>query len=316
MHPFAHRVDGGRVIDLDVGPSDDVGRRSRPVLEGVLDEVRDRHDQPAEVPETDDDVGERDLLDPTPLLLDHHHVVHADGLAEGDLETGHDVGHRGPGRQPGHDADDAGRREQARAGDPSLLEAQQDHGDGEHRHGDDGDPTEDLDLGVQLAGPEVVGRVEAVPVEEHFLEHVGEADHEERHGADDPDPDGVQEHGPQGRRHAGEGDPDLEAGERHDQAGGELRVAHERACEELARPSEHPSEDREAERVESDRADQDGAQHDQGHRGDRTDRWMHAGMRSEREGGGHGRIPAAAGPGCRARGFAVALQFREGSAPG
>ena len=75
----------------------------------------ERHDQPAQVPDLDDDVGGVDLFDAAPLALDDDDVVDADGFGDGDLEAGEEVGGGGFGGCREDEGGDAGGGEQAGA---------------------------------------------------------------------------------------------------------------------------------------------------------------------------------------------------------
>lgn len=56
-----------------------------PVLERFLDEICDRHDQPAQIPSADRDESERDVFDPPELAFYEDHVIDQDRLAQRDL---------------------------------------------------------------------------------------------------------------------------------------------------------------------------------------------------------------------------------------
>ena len=54
---FAQVFDGNGVVDVKKGGSHDIGGLARPVLKRVFDEVAQRDDKAAEIPNFDDDVG-------------------------------------------------------------------------------------------------------------------------------------------------------------------------------------------------------------------------------------------------------------------
>ncbi len=110
---LAEGVDGDGVVDVEEGGAHDVGGLAGPVLEGVFDEVGERDDEAAEVPDLDDDVGGVDLFDASPLALDDDDVVDADGLGDGDLEAGEEVGCGGLGGGGEDEGGDAGGGEES-----------------------------------------------------------------------------------------------------------------------------------------------------------------------------------------------------------
>ena len=126
-------------------------------------------------------------------LLDHHDVVHPDGVGEGELEAGEDVGQRGLGGQAGDEGDDAGGGQDAGAGGPgggnvsSIAAAAQ---DADHH---DGEPAQQGDLGAHPAGVPVVGDVHVVARQRQ----VGRREHGDRH---EP-ADGADQREPQQPRH-------------------------------------------------------------------------------------------------------------------
>ena len=81
---------------------------ARPVLERLLDEIGDGHDEAAQVPDPHDDVGQRDLFDSSPLSLDDDHIVDADRLRDGDLESREQCGETFLCREADDDASHAG----------------------------------------------------------------------------------------------------------------------------------------------------------------------------------------------------------------
>ena len=94
--------------------TDKTGQDNGPVDDGLVDDIRERHDEPPLVPDVDHHVGRGDLADRAPLPFDDHHVADLDGLGEGDLDTGDEVADERPG---GH-AEDEPLRE--RPGDAEV----------------------------------------------------------------------------------------------------------------------------------------------------------------------------------------------------
>src|SRR5436190_1286403 len=110
----AQVVEGNSIVEVEDRTAQDVGGGAGPVLEGMLDEVRDRQDHSPRIPDAHDDIGERDLFDPAPLAFDHDDVVEAYRFADRDLDAGHEVAEGGAGGGPGRQPDDAGRSQEAR----------------------------------------------------------------------------------------------------------------------------------------------------------------------------------------------------------
>ncbi len=84
-----------------------------------------------------DHVGQRDLLDATPLLLDNDHVVEPQRTAERNLQSGDDVAEQRIGCERRDRGNDTGRRDHARAEQAYLAECRQ--GDPDAEDGDHGD---------------------------------------------------------------------------------------------------------------------------------------------------------------------------------
>ena len=79
VHPHKHRAE-------------QTGGGARPVLKRLFDEITQRHDKPAVVPDVDDYIRQSDFLDAAPFALDDDHVVQADRLGHGELEAGEQIG--------------------------------------------------------------------------------------------------------------------------------------------------------------------------------------------------------------------------------
>src|SRR5262245_11513314 len=63
----------------------------RPVIERLLNEIIERHDQSPLIPQTDDDIGRGDLLDPAVLVLYGDRVFEANWLSHRQLNPGDEV---------------------------------------------------------------------------------------------------------------------------------------------------------------------------------------------------------------------------------
>jgi hypothetical protein len=111
----AQRHERHAVVDPQERRAEDLGRVARPVLERFLDEVLQRHHQPALVPDRHDDEGAPDLLDAAPFAFDDHDVIEPDRLRERNLQPGEQIAEDRLRRDAGDDTDDTGRREQTRA---------------------------------------------------------------------------------------------------------------------------------------------------------------------------------------------------------
>ncbi len=114
------------------------------------------HHEPALVPDAHHHVGEGDLLDAAPLPLHHHHVVQADGLGEGQLDSGqgardgllggqanHQAGHPGRGQDAAPNWRKVSKRMHTRAATTTTRMTPQ-------------DPVGHPHLGIQLAGLQFV----------------------------------------------------------------------------------------------------------------------------------------------------------------
>ena len=186
---------GDGVVDVEEGGAHDVGGLAGPVLEGVFDEVGERDDESAEVPDADDDVGGVDLFDASPLALDDDDVVDADGFGEGDLETGEEVGGGGFGGGGEDERGDSGGGEESGAVVPDawVVEGPEEGTDVDDDDEGDGHAAEELELGVDAAGLDVVFGVEVVAAEGDGLEDVDAADGEPTEGGDGGHDEGLAE---------------------------------------------------------------------------------------------------------------------------
>ena len=174
------------VVDVEKGGAHDVGGVAGPVLEGVFDEVAERDDEAAEVPDLDDDVGRVDLFDATPFALNDDDVVDADGFGEGDLEAGEEVGGGGFGGGGEDHRGDAGGGQQAGAIVPDawVVEGPEESADVDDDDKGDEHAAEELELGVDAARLEIVFGGEVVAAEHDGLKDVDAADGEPSEGDD------------------------------------------------------------------------------------------------------------------------------------
>jgi hypothetical protein len=176
----AEGFDGDGVVDVEEGGAHDVGGLAGPVLEGVFDKKRQWNNQSSQVPDADDDVGGVDLFDAAPLALDDDDVVDADGFGDGDLEAGQEVGGGGFGCGGEDERGDPSGGEQARAvvPDAGIVEAPEEGTSVDDDDEGDGHAAEELELGVDAAGGDVVLGGEIVAAEDGALKDVDAADDE------------------------------------------------------------------------------------------------------------------------------------------
>jgi len=88
---LAQFSDGNGVVNIEESGAENVGGRTSPVRKGVLDEVTERDNEAAKVPDFDDNVGRCDLFDAAPFSFDNNNVVDPDRLSDCDLKTGEKV---------------------------------------------------------------------------------------------------------------------------------------------------------------------------------------------------------------------------------
>jgi len=159
---FAEAVDVDGVVGVDEDGAEELGRGACPVLEGFVDDLRERDDESSFVPDTDDDVGGGEFFDASPFAVDDDDVVDADGLGECDLEAGDE---RREGRLCGEaddDAGDAGGREEREADGADFGEGCE-RGAGAEDDDDDLESAfDDACLRVDAASGEVVFDVETI----------------------------------------------------------------------------------------------------------------------------------------------------------
>jgi hypothetical protein len=234
---LAEVFDGDGVVDVEEGGAEDVGGLAGPVSEGVFDEVAEGDDEAALVPDFDDDVGGVDLFDATPLALDDDDVIDADGFGEGDLEAGEEVGDGGLCGGGEDEGGDAGGGEEARAvvPDAGIVEGPEEGADVDDDDEADEHAAEELELGVDATGLDVVFGGEVVAAEGGGLEDVDAADGEPAEGGDDGHDEDLAEGALEaiGQPWDG-GENDEEAGEKEDGARGMAEVALESPAEAFA----------------------------------------------------------------------------------
>src|SRR5207248_6805297 len=89
----ANTVDRRGVIKVKQHTANVSSRLPRPIVEWLLNEIIERHDQPPEVPEADDDIGCGDFFDPSIFVLNRHGVFKPDWLRHRQLNPGAEITH-------------------------------------------------------------------------------------------------------------------------------------------------------------------------------------------------------------------------------
>ncbi len=137
---------------------------TRPVGEGILEQMRQRHHLTPPVPQPHHDIGGVDLLDPAPLIVDHHRIIDSERLGQCQLHARDQIFQHRPCREAGDNARDAGGGEQRNAELAHRIEAHQRQRDGQNRQEDIDRLAENTHLGGGLARQKIVaGRdIEAV----------------------------------------------------------------------------------------------------------------------------------------------------------
>ncbi len=153
---FTDGRDWERVIHVEEDGADDFGGGAGPVLKRALDEVSERNDESAEIPETHDDVGGFNFFNPAPFAFDDDGVVYADRLRECDLQSGNNAGESGTRGHADYEASDAGGSKDASAELASVGKSHEHRREGDDNDHDDGDATDDLSLRVNAASVEIV----------------------------------------------------------------------------------------------------------------------------------------------------------------
>ncbi len=100
----------------------------RPVLKGIFGKVSNGQNQSAQVPDTHDNVGQIDLLNPAPLFFHDHGIVNFYRLREGNLDSGKQIHQRLLQGKANDDSGYASTRQNRRAKFTHTRKAQQNHG--------------------------------------------------------------------------------------------------------------------------------------------------------------------------------------------
>ncbi len=169
---------------MEVDGSDQLRVLTGPILKRFFDEIAQRDDQAALVPDADHDIGRGDLLDPAEFILDDNRIFEPDRLGHGDLHAGDQVAQHRPRREPDGEPDHACRREQAHAVLANRFERHQRGSERDHEHQSIGRTLQDAHLGGVLAGQQVVRRVE---LEAPQIGFGGEMHGDDREPADQQD---------------------------------------------------------------------------------------------------------------------------------
>lgn len=163
---LADGLDGKGIIHVEKNSADDFGGGVTPVLKWPFNEVGERNDETAEIPETHDDEGGFDLFDPAPFALDDDGIVNANRLRESDLQTGDDAGEGGARGHADNESGDSGGSEDACADLAGVGERHEHYGERDDDNQDDGDALNDKSLGTNAAGMKVVLNVDGITEDE------------------------------------------------------------------------------------------------------------------------------------------------------
>ena len=131
-----------------------------PVFEGFRDEVGHRNDQPPAVPRFQENIGEIDLLDVAPAVLEEQRIADRRCLGDGDLQAGHDVAECRAGGESQDQGHHPGRADQSDAGRGKQVDLGQQHTGGQHDGQHDPDPAKRRKIGLERAHLAVLGFLE------------------------------------------------------------------------------------------------------------------------------------------------------------
>jgi hypothetical protein len=80
-------INGSRIIDIEICPSQQISTLTCPVLEGMFDEVAERNHETPFVLDLDYHVCACDLFDPSPFSLKNHYIIDTDRFTDGNLHS-------------------------------------------------------------------------------------------------------------------------------------------------------------------------------------------------------------------------------------
>ena len=149
-------IDRHRTIDMQQHSSDLRAILVGPVLERLFDKIRERHDQSAQIPDANDDIGAGDGFDPSRLTLDDDLVLDADRLGHCNLNTGEKVGEYWASCETEDDAGSTGRRKQADTVLPHRFKGHQCRSNGNNHQQYCRHPLQDSHLGDVLARQQII----------------------------------------------------------------------------------------------------------------------------------------------------------------
>lgn len=155
-HLLAQARNVRRRIEIPEDRTQQLAGLARPVLETILQELGDRHDQPPLVPDAYDHEGQVDLLDPPPFIVDDDHVVEADRLGKGHLHARDQVLERGLRGGADDQPCDTRRGHQRDADGADAGHAEQHQADGQEHDQKDADPSQYLCPRPLSPGAEIV----------------------------------------------------------------------------------------------------------------------------------------------------------------
>ena len=123
----------------------------RPVIERLLNEIIERHDQSPLIPQTDDNIGRGDLLDPAVLVLNGDRVFEANWLSHRQLNPGDEVAQNRLGGKTENHACYARRGKNTDAALAHRIERHQRKAQGHEHDYDVEDAHENADLSYVFA---------------------------------------------------------------------------------------------------------------------------------------------------------------------
>ena len=147
----AHAVERHREVHVELSGAHQLRRVARPVLERLAGEVGTRQHESALIPHPDHDIGQGDLFDPAPLVLQDNDVADPDGPRERDLDAGEHRPQRGLRSQAGDDGQHTGGGEQRLADVAERRERHQGRRATQHDDDRNSESAQGGDLGHDLA---------------------------------------------------------------------------------------------------------------------------------------------------------------------
>src|SRR3546814_64470 len=130
LHLFPDTSDISARIYVEEHRPQQIAGLPGPVLERLFEEIGNRNDQTAVIPDAHHDISEADILYAAPFALDNHDIVKADGFGKGHLNTGNEVFKRRLRGGTEDEASDTGRGHQRDSNGTHPRYRHQHHGNG------------------------------------------------------------------------------------------------------------------------------------------------------------------------------------------